>query len=74
MRRRYIDNVDVRVSHELGVGTVSLGCGRAVDFLDEGGGAIRRGGRRDGDNLMLDVVDRAGGWVGEDVLAECWCC
>jgi len=72
MRRGHVDDVDVGVSHELGVGAVGGGVRGAVDLLEEVGGAGRALQGGDGCDGVGDVVDGAGGGVGEEVPAKDW--
>lgn len=55
MRRSNVDDIDIGIGHELGVGTIGGGGAGAVDALDEVGGAVGGGGRCDGDDVMGDV-------------------
>lgn len=72
VRRRDVDDVDVGVRHELGVGTVGRRVRGAVDGLDEVGGTRHAREGRDGRDLVGYVVDVADGGVREEVLAEAW--
>lgn len=68
-----VDDVDVGVGDELGVGTVGLGGRGTLDLLDEAGSTVGRARGGDGDNLVADIVDVADGRVAEQVSAERCC-
>ena len=58
-----IDDLDIRVGHQLMVGAIRLrGVGR-LNFAQELNGAVLGGARGGGHNLMGDVVNIATGWV-----------
>lgn len=65
-----VNDVNVGVVDELGVGAVCLGCGRAIDFLDEAGCAVGRARRGNCYNLVTDVVDITDSRVAEKVTTE----
>lgn len=65
MRGCDVDYVDGRVFDELVVGAVGFGGAGALHFLDEGFGAGFGGGGCRGCEDVLDIVDIAGGGVGE---------
>ena len=66
-----IDNVYIWIFYELGVGTVGFGAGWGFDVFQESGGPRGRGGGCGCCDDMLDIVDIAGGGVGEEVFGEC---
>lgn len=65
-----VDDVDVGVGDELGVGAVGLCGARAVDLFDEAGGAVAGAGRRDGDDFVANVADFTDSGVAEEITAE----
>lgn len=67
-----VDDVDVGIGNELSVRAVHFCRRRAVNLLNEGGGAVGGAGRGYGDDFVCDITDIACGGVGEEVLGECY--
>lgn len=79
MRGGDVDDIDVWVRDEGGVGAVCFGGRRGVELVEEVLGAGGGGGGCGCDDLVADVVDGAGGGVDEEVFCEgcgdvagCW--
>lgn len=56
VRGSNVDNVDIGVGNELGVGAICGSAAGTIDALDEVSGAVRRARGSDGDDLMDDAV------------------
>lgn len=65
-----VDDVDVGVGDEVGVGAVGFGGGGRADFGEELLGLGDGGGGAGGGDDVFDVVDAAGGGVDDEVFGE----
>ena len=72
VRGRNVDDVNVGICNQLGVGAVGGGVGGAVNGLEERGTAVSALEGGDGGDLVGYIVDVAGGRVREEILAEGW--
>ena len=72
MRGCDVNAVYVWIGDELSIGAVGLCVGWTIDLGDEVLSTGCRGRRCYGDDLMGDIMDITGCWVGEDVLGEGW--